>query len=128
MLITLENHRPASQELHEGKMPPAAYEYPEIKLSPRPANASYKDIFIASEDDIGTTDWLYLYIKNPSDTNKPTLVWLSGESKEYPRSAEDQTLFYVMLPGAVVVDVVTSPLYVVYALGLTLLLVLAGGV
>lgn len=112
------------KEIHEGSLPPAAFEYPKITPATRPEKTPYKDVFMASGQDIGTTGWWYLYVKNQNDVNDPFIVWLTGETKQYPRSTTSKIPYPVVVTGAVAVDILATPLYVAKDLGILLLLLL----
>ena len=108
-------------------MPQAAFKYPKVTRTPRDKKRPYKDVFIASGEDIGTTGWWYLYVKNPNNTDDPHLIWLTGQGIQYPRtSTADKILYPVIFTGAVAVDIVTVPLYIANVILLIPILLIVG--
>ena len=123
IVIELQEGQIISKEIHKGNMPPVAFEYPRIWMPPYD-----KASFIASGQDVGyadVTEW-YLYVKNPNDINNPHWVDLTRERIQYPRSDSSEIFYPVVLTGAVVSDVIAAPVYVVFVLGVYLLIPFVG--
>ena len=122
LAIALNEGQILSKEINEGDMPPAAFDYPTIGTPYRYDKAW----FIESGRDIGNAGGWSLYIKNPNDPDTPTLIFLNQEHRQYPRSTSAKVFYPVVLTGAVVADIIATPVYVIRALGAALVVLFVG--
>ena len=95
-----------------GDLPSIALEYPEVKplntTGNIPNGSVAKNAFIQSGWDSGSC-YRTFFIKNPNNVNMPFEIPFDGYSKRY-RSVWGYVSLPFVFSGAVVVDVITSPL------------------
>jgi len=110
--IELDSGVTVSKNLHDGNIPPVAFEYPEITLIDNPDNKPHKTAFIESGLEMGAVSLCCFYITNPNDANAPYEIPF-GDMEKYPRSTTGKILYPFVYAGAVVVDIICAPAYFV---------------
>ena len=105
VVLDLEDGKMISQKVIKGRLPAAAFEYPEIKPLISTGNQGiedWDDIFIKSELEMAFV-LSRIYIKNPHNPNKSYKISVENE-KIYPRSTSSKIALPFLFLGAVPLD------------------------
>ena len=104
MHMTIYKGEEPGKTIHEGALPPAAFEYPQIPQIPYSEFKTRAEVFAESGEEIASVgDWTYLFIQNPDNAANPAQIWM-GAMKPNPLPLWAKITYPFVIVGAVAAD------------------------